>query len=83
MEQHTYEDMVTDPAAHFESPDQVLESPDLSIHLKQKILNSWKLDAKRLADSASENMSGGEPNRLREVSEALLILNEETVLRRA
>jgi len=75
------EEMVADPESHFETPFDVVEDPDLSVHLKQKILESWKAEASHMAESAAENMAGGEPNRLSEISQALLKLNEHSVIR--
>ena len=48
--------------------------PKLSYADKRRILESWKLDAQRLADSTDENMTGGEESDLREVSRALVEL---------
>lgn len=73
------EDIISDPAAHFKNPDEVVGSEDLSVHLKQKILESWKAEAAHMAESASENMGGGESNRLAEVSRALVRLNSATI----
>jgi hypothetical protein len=38
---------------------------------KIKILQSWELDARRLLESAEENMTGGEKDRLPEIQSAL------------
>lgn len=76
------EALIADPAGHFEKPADVLADESLSVHLKQKILESWKDEASHMVESAGENMGGGEPARLREVSEALLELNENTVVNR-
>lgn len=74
------EELVADPSSHFDSPDQVLTDSSLSVHLKQKILESWKAEASHMAESVGESMDGGEPARLREISEALIRLNAETVV---
>jgi hypothetical protein len=44
---------------------------ELSRDEKIKILQSWELDARRLLESAEENMTGGEKDRLPEVLKAL------------
>lgn len=75
------EDLIADPQSHFETPSDVLADQSLSFHLKQKILESWKGEANHMAESAGENMAGGEPDRLREVSQALLELNAKTEIR--
>ncbi len=63
------EKLVADPAAHFSSPGDVLVAP-LSLATKRRVLESWEVDARRLEDSASENMAGGERSRLAAVLEA-------------
>lgn len=74
------EEMIADPESHFETPAQVVEDPNLSVHLKQKILESWKAEASHMAESVAENMGGGEDNRLREISQALLRLNQQSLI---
>ncbi|MDP3492099.1 MAG: hypothetical protein Q8R82_03220 [Hyphomonadaceae bacterium] len=68
------EDLIAYPQRHFDRPEQVLTEPTLSVGDKRRILESWKLDAQRLAESTSENMSGGEETDLREVSKVLIRL---------
>ena len=69
------DDLVANPHRHFNSPTEVLNAEELSSDDKRRILESWKLDASRLAESTAENMSGGEESGLREVSKTLLKLN--------
>ena len=57
---------IDDPSLAFSSPRQVVES-ELPREEKIKILKSWELDARRLLESAEENMAGGEKDRLPEV----------------
>ena len=73
MDTHV-DDLVMQPTRHFDHPQEVLTHPDLSTKDKLRILESWKLDAQRLAESTAENMSGGEESDLREVSKALMHL---------
>ena len=69
------DDLVANPHRHFNSPTEVLNAEEISSDDKRRILESWKLDASRLAESTAENMSGGEESELREVSKTLLKLN--------
>lgn len=69
-----FDDLISNPQRHFKKPDDVLVEPKLTIEEKRRILESWKLDAQRLAESTAENMSGGEETDLREVSKVLLQL---------
>jgi len=70
------EDLVANPHRHFSHPVDVLKEPTLSTDEKRRILESWKLDAQRLAESTAENMSGGEESDLRDVSKVLVQLKE-------
>lgn len=68
------DELVMHPTRHFQAPAEVLTHPGLKHDDKVRILESWKLDAQRLSESASENMTGGEEGDLREVSKALMHL---------
>ncbi len=68
------EDLISHPQRHFGRPEDVLNEPTLSVDEKRRILESWKLDAQRLAESTAENMSGGEETDLRDVSKVLVQL---------
>lgn len=68
------EDLIAYPQRYFSSPDKVLVEPELTVDQKRRILESWKLDAQRLAESTAENMTGGEETDLREVSKVLIQL---------
>jgi hypothetical protein len=70
------EDLIANPNRHFSHPADVLNAPKLSTDDKRRILESWKLDAQRLAESTAENMSGGEETDLRDVSKVLVQLKE-------
>lgn len=65
-----------DPSRAFSSPREVVES-ELPRDEKIKILKNWELDARRLLESAEENMTGGEKDRLPEVLRALRELGVE------
>lgn len=62
------------PLASYNSPDEVVKDPKLSREEKIEILREWHYDAMRMQESAGENMTGGEPDRLAAVSNALLKL---------
>lgn len=68
------EELIAYPQRYFNRPDEVLVEPTLSVDEKRRILESWKLDAQRLAESTAENMTGGEESDLREVSKVLVQL---------
>jgi len=73
MDRHI-DELVMQPTRHFDNPGDVLTYPGLKHKDRLRILESWKLDAQRLAESTAENMSGGEETNLREVSQALVQL---------
>lgn len=62
------------PTAAYHHPDDVVADAKLSRKEKVAILREWHYDATRLQESDGENMTGGEPDRLRSVSNALLKL---------
>jgi hypothetical protein len=59
-----------DPWRVFRTPKEVVNNASLSGTDKREILDNWEEDAKHLAVAEGEGMSGGEPNRLAEVSDA-------------
>ncbi len=69
------DELIDNPHRHFRHPQDVLEESTLSVDDKRRILESWKQDAQRLAESTAENMSGGEETDLRDVSKVLVQLN--------
>ncbi len=71
---HQVEELIAYPQRYFQRPGEVLTEPKLTNDQKRRILESWKLDAQRLAESTAENMSGGEETDLREVSKVLIQL---------
>ena len=66
-----------DPQAEYDEPLDVLEDVRLTFAQKQSVLESWELDARRLAEAATEGMAGGEESRLREVALARHALDEQ------
>lgn len=65
-----------DPAAHFNTPAEILASSYLDRDQKLDLLKAWELDETRLQEAASENMSGGEADRLSAVRNAIIDLKE-------
>ena len=65
---------ILNPAASYSRPEDVVQDAKLSREEKIKILREWHYDAIRLQESDGENMTGGEPDRLRSISNALLKL---------
>ncbi len=65
-----------DPTRFYERPSDVLADERLDTSQKRRILESWALDAQRLSESESENMTGRVTERpfLQEAKLALLEL---------
>jgi hypothetical protein len=69
----------TNPSAAYNHPEEILSDDALNREQKIEILREWYYDAMRLQESDSENMTGGEPDRLQSVSKALLKLGVSPV----
>jgi hypothetical protein len=67
---------VLDPAAHFASPNDVVNDSRLTKADRQRILESWVRDAELLSQAEAENMQGTQRTRLQEASLALLELQK-------
>ncbi len=68
---------IADPSRMFPNPMAVVQATNLSREEKIKVLQNWELDAKRLLESADENMTderGRERNQLPEIHKALRAL---------
>ncbi len=74
VSQDSVEAKKVNPGASYDHPNDVLSDQTLTRDQKIAILREWHYDAVRLQESAGENMTGGEPDRLRSVSNALLEL---------
>lgn len=70
----TFEDKKLNPAGAYGHPDEVLNDQSLTRDQRIEVLREWHYDALRLQDSAAENMTGGEPDQLQSVTNALLKL---------
>lgn len=60
-----------DPTSVFSKPDDIIRDQTLTKAQKIKLLRRWEYDARELAVADEENMSGGPPNMLDQVLEAL------------
>jgi hypothetical protein len=77
MTKSVVSEAIADPSRMFPDPMAVVESKELSREEKIQVLSSWELDAKRLLESADENMTderGRERNQLPEIQKALRAL---------
>lgn len=63
------------PTKEFDRPADVLRAAHLSRDQKIAVLKQWELDARLLQTASEEGMSGGEPNLLDEVKQALATLD--------
>jgi len=65
------------PASVFKTPEEVLNSQELSRDQKIKILRSWEYDARQLEVAEEENMIGTQEDILDKIIFALRSLDEE------
>lgn len=78
MTKLVFSEAIDDPSRKFSSPMAVLEADEFSREEKIEVLRSWELDAKRLLESADENMTderGRDRNQLPEIQKALRALD--------
>lgn len=73
-ERESVEEKKVNPSDSYHLPRDVVQDASLSIEEKIVILREWYYDAVRLQESAGENMTGGGPDRLQSVSNALIEL---------
>jgi hypothetical protein len=77
MTKSVVNEAIADPSRMFPNPLAVVQATNLSREEKIKVLQNWELDAKRLLESADENMTderGRERNQLPEIHKALRAL---------
>jgi hypothetical protein len=67
---------VHDPASTFDTPMDLVQTPKLPLHEKERALETWAEDEKALQRATEEGMGGGERPRLREVKKAEQALEE-------
>ncbi|MGH7900897.1 MAG: hypothetical protein ACRENZ_04095 [Thermodesulfobacteriota bacterium] len=65
-----------DPTSVFESPEEVLQSGELSREQKIDILRRWEYDARELEVAEEESMVGSNSDILDQILRALLKLDE-------
>ena len=75
-----YHSALTNPAALFAEPRNVVTDPTLSASQKRKILAQWDLDTRQLAVAEEETMDGGKESMVGRVSRAILALGDATEL---
>lgn len=77
------EDLTRDTERLFKTPSHVLESDELSLADKIRVLENWKLDLLELQRASEENMVGADgqgasvAERLRAVNESLALCRVE------
>jgi hypothetical protein len=69
-------DLKVDPARHFPTPQDIVDDERLSDIEKLEILVAWERDSQALSVAANEGMTGGEPDRLRQVAKARIELEK-------
>lgn len=70
-----FESKKLNPKGSYQHPHQVLADASLTREQKIEVLLAWRYDALRLQEAADENMAGGEPDLLPQVTNALLQLD--------
>lgn len=65
------EEAKRDPRRYYSQANDVLRDRRLNDEERLEILRSWERDARGISVASDENMTGGEPPRLGEVSRAL------------
>ncbi len=68
-------DIIADPSSHFDTPENLIESEDLTLRDKRLALKTWAEDAERLSAAANEGMTGGERSLLPDVKAAEAVLD--------
>jgi len=66
------------PERTFETPDQVVENEQLSLHEKRKVLQTWRDNEVQLLRASGEGMAGGERPHLPLIEKALARLEGGT-----
>lgn len=69
--------LIVHPESAYKAPNDVLADEKLTYSQKLELLKSWKDNAEQLQQSTAEGMTGGENNRLDEVTRALITLKEQ------
>lgn len=70
------------PSSVFKTPEEVLQSEELSREQKIEILRRWEYDARELQVAEEENMVGSNSDILDQIMRALLRLDEQAEMER-
>ena len=70
------------PSIVFKTPEEVLQSEELSREQKIEILRRWEYDARELQVAEEENMVGSNSDILDQIMRALLRLDEQAEMER-
>ena len=70
------EDIKTNPANFYRTPNDVARDRRFSDAEKLEILEAWERDARALSVADDEGMTGGEPSRLKTVVKARMEIQE-------
>lgn len=68
------EQAMLDPASVYSNPEEILRDSSLTRDQQLAILKRWEYDARELEVAEEENMGGGPPSLLREICQALNVL---------
>lgn len=71
MSKEAFEEILKDPKANFDDPNDVLTADNLTDVQKADILRAWEDDARQLMAAAEEDMQGGEEANLSSIVTAL------------
>jgi len=82
MEQHAFDKLVADVSKHFETPEALLATKELTREQKLTLLRQWEYDLHLLQVATEENMTGDTPpgnnaEKIREVHAAAEKLGAE------
>lgn len=64
------QDILIDPSAAYDSPEDVVNDNDLSVSEKRKVLDQWEFDARELLVATEENMPGPKECHLEDILKA-------------
>lgn len=68
----TFDELLNDPRAHFDTPGGILRAVDLTRQQRLKLLRRWEQDERALVRAGSESpMTGGEKSMLEDVRETI------------
>lgn len=71
-----FEQAMVAPERTFDTPDQVVENEQLSLHEKKKVLETWRDNEVQLLRASGEGMAGGERPHLPLIEKALARLDD-------